>query len=88
MRRRLLELLARYGESLLAVSVIAPACWPADDGSPPGHPERPAGHLPLTPEEVALWSQILTPQGGWLARTGPDSAVPGRLRSERRLDQG
>ena len=27
-------------------------------GPPPGHPERPAGHLPPTPDELALWRQI------------------------------
>lgn len=27
-------------------------------GPPPGHPERYAGHLPMTPEEHALWSDL------------------------------
>jgi hypothetical protein len=59
--RRLLDFLGRHGDSFLAVAVVVvPTHWPAGDGSPPGHPERPAGHVPLTAAEVALWSQILT----------------------------
>lgn len=27
-------------------------------GPPPGHPERPAGHQPMTPEERVLWANL------------------------------
>ncbi|MFI7067107.1 DUF6059 family protein [Kribbella sp. NPDC050124] len=87
--RRLLEFAGRYGESCFAVAVVVvPTQWPTGASPSPGHPERPAGHVPLAAEEVALWSQILSRRGGWLARTGPDTPVSGRLRTERRVDQG
>lgn len=34
------------------------ATTPPDDPQLAGHPERPAGHLPPTPEERALWLQL------------------------------
>ncbi|HEU5268624.1 MAG TPA: DUF6059 family protein [Jatrophihabitans sp.] len=55
------ELLALHGKS-----GDERASGPADEratiqpaaAQPPGHPERPAGHLPPTAEERALWLQL------------------------------
>ncbi|KXK63819.1 hypothetical protein AWW66_01160 [Micromonospora rosaria] len=49
------ESLCVYGRSIELAAGVTPY---RHRGPPPTHPERPAGHIPPTPVERRLWSQL------------------------------
>lgn len=70
MRQRLRRLVPELLNSMtmwswLGQVVVTLPVFPDDEqkpetpvGPPPGHPERPAGHRPMTPEEREIWANL------------------------------
>ena len=59
MWRRFWSEFADVGLAILPMMYAYPVlAEPTLGDPPPGHPERPAGHLPLTATEAALWAGL------------------------------